>query len=638
MKKLLYALLGLIIGASAFTATAQVRVLIPSQGGTGIGSAVAGDVGKCLTVSDNSPFTYALDTCGVGGSSQWTDGGSFDYNLEEVNVGTSTEIANRPLFSVGTSTELFSVASTTGNVTVARTLLANTLTLTTPLAATSGGTGLSALGTGVATWLGTPSSANLASAVTGETGSGALVFATSPALVTPDLGIPSAVTLTNGTGLPIATGVSGLGAGVADFLGTPSSANLATAVTGETGSGGLVFATSPTFVTPTLGVAAATSIDTGHGANEVYVVGDGLEVSTNDLIFDCSDVVSTGLQCSGEDLQLNATGDWTGTVDGNNFAGGAIGAGELLYGASAGSITELSIGASSTVLTTAGTTPKWQSFFAAMISDLAAGVATWLVTPSSANLDTVVTDDTGSGALVFGTSPTFTTSALSPVFSSTAADPADAGVLRLGNAEVVGWEASPAGTDVTLTVNTSEVLVLAGGGLTATAGTATFGTLAGALDAGGATSFEIPNGTGPTVDTLGEIGFDTTDNQVLIATGTTPAVIPTTQKLWGATIASTSVDFVSGGRIPLPPLRDGASITEIHCFVDGGTSVVINIDVLANGSPTDTLACTATLASDTAQSVNFLKTAGALNVVEIGTITGTVDYVTFSVWGTWTRE
>lgn len=436
------------------------------------------------------------------------------------------------------------------------------------------------------------------------------------------------------------TGITSLGAGIATWLGTPTAANLRTAVSGTTGTAGnLVFSNSPTLVTPDIGAASATTIDTGHGANEVYVVGDGLAVSTNDLIFDCSDVASTGLQCSGEDLQLNATGDWTGTVDGNNFAGGAIGAGDLLYGASAGSITELSIGASSTVLTTAGATPKWQSLYAAMIGDLAAGIATWLVTPTSANLDTAVTDDVGSGALVFATSPTFTTSALSPVWSSTAADTADAGVIRLGNAEVIGWEASPAGTDVTLSVDTSEVLNLAGGGFTATAGTATFGTLAGALDAGGATSFEIPNGTGPTVDAIGEIGLDTTDNQLLVASSTTagsPLVFPGVQKLWAATIASTSVDFVSGGIIPLPPLRDGMVIKEIHCYVETGTSVVINISDGTND--TETLTCATTITSDTAISNNPTFTAGELARLEIGTVTGSVDYLMFSVWGTWTRE
>lgn len=61
---------------------------------------------------------------------------------------------------------------------------------------------ITGLGTGVATFLATPSSSNLASAVTDETGSGALVFATSPTLVTPALGTPSSGTLTNCTGYP----------------------------------------------------------------------------------------------------------------------------------------------------------------------------------------------------------------------------------------------------------------------------------------------------------------------------------------------------------------------------------------------------------------------------------------------------
>lgn len=69
-----------------------------------------------------------------------------------------------------------------------------------------------------------------------------------------------AFNLVDATGLPISTGVSGLGANVATFLATPSSANLDAAVTDDTGSGALVFATSPTLVTPILGDASATTV------------------------------------------------------------------------------------------------------------------------------------------------------------------------------------------------------------------------------------------------------------------------------------------------------------------------------------------------------------------------------------------
>ncbi len=97
------------------------------------------------------------------------------------------------------------------------------------------------------------------------TGSGSIVLATSPVLITPNLGTPSAANLANAIGLPIATGVAGLGTGVATALATPTSANLIAAVTDETGTGALVFATSPTLVTPALGAATATSVAIGGG-------------------------------------------------------------------------------------------------------------------------------------------------------------------------------------------------------------------------------------------------------------------------------------------------------------------------------------------------------------------------------------
>ena len=99
--------------------------------------------------------------------------------------------------------------------------------------------------------------ANGGTGSTTSTGTGSVVLSISPTLVTPLLGTPTSGTLTNCTGLPVSTGISGLGAGVATFLATPSSANLAAAVTDETGFGALVFATSPTLVTPALGTPSS---------------------------------------------------------------------------------------------------------------------------------------------------------------------------------------------------------------------------------------------------------------------------------------------------------------------------------------------------------------------------------------------
>ena len=106
--------------------------------------------------------------------------------------------------------------------------------------------------------------ANGGTGVTTSTGSGNTVLSTSPTLVTPALGTPSALVGTNITGTATAFTASNVttnanltgavtSVGNASSLGSFTSAQLATALTDETGSGANVFATSPTLVTPILG-------------------------------------------------------------------------------------------------------------------------------------------------------------------------------------------------------------------------------------------------------------------------------------------------------------------------------------------------------------------------------------------------
>jgi hypothetical protein len=124
---------------------------------------------------------------------------------------------------------------------------------------------------GIQAFLANPTSANLRAAMTDETGTGSLVFANSPTLVTPALGTPSALVGTNITGTAagltagnVTTNANLTGAitsvGNATSLGSFTSANLASALTDETGTGANVFANTPTLVTPNIGAATGTSL------------------------------------------------------------------------------------------------------------------------------------------------------------------------------------------------------------------------------------------------------------------------------------------------------------------------------------------------------------------------------------------
>ena len=131
-------------------------------------------------------------------------------------------------------------------------------------------------------------SAQLAGVISDETGSGALVFATSPSLVTPSLGAATAasingLTISASTGaLTIANGKTLTASNTLTFSGTDgssvafgaggtvvytsnnitalstfTSADLAGRLTDETGTGAVVFNSSPSLTTPTIGGGGA---------------------------------------------------------------------------------------------------------------------------------------------------------------------------------------------------------------------------------------------------------------------------------------------------------------------------------------------------------------------------------------------
>ena len=266
----------------------------------------------------------------------------------------------------------------------------------------------------------TGTSLELKTAISDETGSGSLVFATSPTLVTPVLGTPSSGTLTSCTGLPI----TGLASG--------SSANLAGVISDETGSGSLVFATSPTLVTPALGTPAS-----GTLTNCTFPT---LNQSTTGSSASCTGNSATVT------TNANLTGDVTSTGNATAIGAGVIVLADMSTAAKTESLI-IAAGDETTVLTVADGKTEFQMPYAFTLTDVRATLTT---AGSTSGVTTIDIEDDGVSIFstlltIDSTEKTSTSAATAAVISG--ATIADGSIMKI-NVDVLSGGATEAGLKI----------------------------------------------------------------------------------------------------------------------------------------------------------------------------------------------
>jgi hypothetical protein len=238
---------------------------------------------------------------------------------------------------------------------------------------------------------------------------------------------------------------------------------------------------------------------------------------------------------------------------------------------------------------------------------------------------------TGDAYEINGTSVLSASTLGSSVLASSLTSVGTLSTLSVDNITINGNDiSSTAGTDLTITPLTGQQIVL-DGAIVIDAGVVT-GISSLTIDAAG--TLVLPFSATCDSNADGEICEDTSDNQLIVD----GSVVQTQGiKIWGVTVASTSPAFLASGLLPVPTQLDGYTITRIQCHVTSGTSKVVAVeDASANAS--EDITCATTNTTDDGTITNAAYTASELSYIDFGATTGTVDYVTISVFGIWTRD